>query len=144
MKKNIFIGIIVIILVIFGGWIFFNKDALFIPQDGIETSQSEIKEEVSLTIDDGEGLLKIFKSEFKEGVTVFDLLKESAEESGLILKTKTYDVGVFVEAIGDKENGQDEKYWLYYVNEEMAMVAADKKEIKPGDEIKFKFEKSPF
>jgi len=129
--------------VIFGGLIFLNRGTLFIPQDEMEISQSEIKEEVSLTIDGG-GLPKIFKSEFKEGITAFDLLKENADESGLILKTKTYDTGIFIEAIGDRENGQDGKYWLYYVNGEMPMVAADKKEIKPGDEIEFKFEKSPF
>jgi len=60
----------------------------------------------------------------------------------MVLKTKTYDFGIFIEAIGDKENGEDGKYWMYYVNEEMPMMAVDKKEIGPGDKIEFKFEKS--
>jgi len=74
----------------------------------------------------------------------FDLLKEGAEKLDLSLKTKTYDMGILMEAIGSKENGEDGKYWMYYVNEEMPLVAVDKKEIKPGDKIEFKFEKSPF
>jgi len=144
MNKKILIGITVIILIIFGWIIFLNKGISPIPQREIEVSQPEVYREIYLTIDNGEGFPKIFKSEFKERMTVFDLLKEKTEESDLMLKTKTYDIGIFIETIGDKENGQDEKYWMYYVNGEMPMVAADKKEIKPGDEIEFKFEKSSF
>ena len=33
---------------------------------------------------------------------------------------------------------------MYYVNGVLPMVAADKKEIKSGDIVEFKFEKSPF
>ena len=45
---------------------------------------------------------------------------------------------------GIEENGENGKYWLYYVNGEMPMVSADKKELRPGDKVEFKFEKSPF
>jgi len=99
---------------------------------------------VVLIIDEGEGLAKEFKAEFKEGMTAFDLLKTQAEKFNIILKTKTYDIGILIEAIGDKENGRDGKYWLYYVNGELPMISADKKELKVGDKVEFKFEKSPF
>jgi hypothetical protein len=146
MKKiNILILIGGVIILTISGWIIFlNKSIEQISPEGTEIFQSEIKLEVNLIIDNGEDLPKTFKTEFQEGLTVFDLLKEKTEESNIILKTKTYDFGVLIEAIGDKENGEAGKYWLYYVNEEMPMVAADKKEIKPGDKIEFKFEKSPF
>jgi len=143
-KTNIFVGITIIILVVLGGLIFLNRDTFFTSQEGIKTSQPEIEGNVSLIIDGGEELFEFFKIEFREKMTAFDLLKEKTDESSLTLRTKTYDIGIFIEAIGDKENGQDGKYWLYYVNEEMPMVAADKKEIKPGDKVEFKFEKSPF
>ena len=100
------------------------------------------KKEVVLAIDNGGGNLNTIAVEFKEGMTAFDLLKEGAEKLTLPLKTKNYDIGVFIEAIGDKKNGQDGKYWLYYVNGEAPMVAADKMEIKAGDKVEFKFEKS--
>ncbi len=77
-------------------------------------------------------------------MTAFDLLKNKTEELNIPLKIKTYDFGILIEAIGNKKNGQDGKYWMYYVNNEMPMVSVDKKEIKPGDKVEFRFEKSPF
>ena len=115
----------------------FLKQEVYIPEESV-------KEKAILIIDNGEGNPETFDVDFNQGDTAFDLLKNKAEQSELNLKTKTYDIGVMVEAIGDKENGQDGKYWLYYVNKEMPMVSADKKEIKPGDLVEFKFEKSPF
>ncbi len=102
------------------------------------------KLKVTLIIDYGDGNIDSFQGNFRKGMTAFDLLKEKAEESGLALKTKTYDIGVLIEAIGHKDNGQDGKYWLYYINEEMPMISANKKELKPGDKVEFKFEKSVF
>jgi len=147
MKKiNIFIGIGIGIIIIVSSWIIFSEkiekpiseEEIGIPQENIK------KETVSLVIDDGSGAPKIFETEFNKEITAFDLLKNKAGELNLVLKTKTYDIGIFIEAIGDKENGQDGKYWLYYVNGEMPMVSADKRELKAGDKVEFRFEKSPF
>lgn len=150
-KTNIFIAIAVIILVTLG-WMIFCKEANPpVSHTESETFQSEDKEELtedkeelSLIIDNGKEPPLIFKSEFRKGITVFDLLKEGTGELDLVLKTKTYDFGVLIEAIGDKENGEHGNYWLYYVNGEMPAVSVDKKEINLGDKIEFKFEKSPF
>jgi len=146
MKKiNIFLGIGIGIILIIGGWLILSDQIdQLIFQEEIGIPSENIKQEVILVIDGGEGTQKNFEAEFKEGLTAFNLLEEGIEKLGLTLKTKTYDMGIYIEAIGDKENGEDGKYWLYYVNEEMPSVAADKKEIKPGDKIEFKFEKSPF
>jgi len=147
MKKiNIFIGIGIGIIIIVSGWIIFsNKIGQPISQKETGIPQENIKKEtVLLVIDDSEEAPKTFEVEFTEGMTAFDLLRNKAEELNIALKTKTYDIGILVEAIGDKENGQDGKYWMYYVNGVLPMVSADKKEIKPGDKIEFKFEKSPF
>jgi len=46
--------------------------------------------------------------------------------------------------MGDKKGGQEDKYWLFYVNGEMAPVAADKQEVKVGDKVEFRFEASAF
>lgn len=145
MKKiNIFIGIVVGIIIISGWIIFSSQIEQFLFQREVEISQETIEKEVVLVIDDGEGIPKTFEAEFNERITAFDLLKIKAEESNLTLKTKTFDIGIMVEAIGDKENGQDGKYWLFYINNEMSMEASDKKVLKPGDRVEFKFEKSPF
>ena len=149
-KTSIFltigIGIIFIATVLL---ISLNQTGYFFFQKGVELPQENIEEkaekEVTLVIDSGKESSRTLKVDFEEGMTAFDLLEEGTSELGLSLKTKTYeDMGIFIEAIGDEENGQDGKYWMYYANGQMPMVAADKYEIRPGDKIEFKFEESPF
>ena len=147
MKKiNIFIGIgigLIIIAVVWG--ILSGKIGWFVPDREVKISQEKTEKKVMLIIDSGEELLsKAIETEFKEGMTAFNLLSDETEKLNLTLKFKTYDMGVFIEAIGDKENGEDGKYWLYYVNGEMPQLAADKQLLNPGDKVEFKFEKSPF
>lgn len=146
MKKiNILLLVGGVIILIASGWLIFsNKGVELIPREGTKIPQVGVKQEVVLVIDDGEGEPKTFQGAFGGKMTAFDLLKDKTEELGLSLETKTYEIGILIEAIGDKENGQDEKYWIYYINGEMPMVSADKKEIKPGDKIEFKFGKTPF
>jgi len=145
-KLYIFIGIGIVIIT--GTVIFFNKAGQPTFKEENETPQESFnvaeKEKITLIIDNGQEAPNNFEIEFEKGITAFDLLKNKTEELNLALETKFFDMGVMVEKIGSKKNGQDGKYWLYYVNEEMPMVSADKKELKPGDKVEFKFEKSPF
>ena len=155
-KNNLSIGIALGIIILVGVWLLFfeefNQPASidqFVPKKEIEVPQieapqKEVKEEIILVIDNGQEDIKTFEAEFRQGMTAFDLLKNKAEELDLILETKIFDIGILVETIGDKKNGDQEKYWLYYVNDEMPMVAANKKEIEPGDKVEFKFEESKF
>jgi hypothetical protein len=144
MKKNICIIIGTGIIVIICSWFIFSNGFWKNNTNKADIVQQTVGEEVVLTIDDGGGSPDTFTTEFKEGMTAFDLLKGQAGKSVLTLKTKSYDTGIFIEAIGAKENGQDGKYWLYYVNGQMPMVSADKQFLKAGDKVEFKFEKSSF
>jgi len=122
----------------------FNVINLPVSQNEISSSE-KVNDKVTLIIDYGEGIPKtIIESEFQEGMTALDLLKSATERSNIILEAKTYDIGAFVEAIGNKKNGDEGKYWLYYVNGQMPQISADKEELRTGDEVEFKFEKSPF
>lgn len=153
MKKNIYIIVGLGIIIIVGSWLLFSNNS---SQLGVEERENsnvlktakskavEAEKKAKLTISDGEKEPKTFEVEFVEGETAFDLLKNKTEELNMVLKTKTYDIGIMIEAIGDKENGQGGKYWLYYINGETPMVSADKMIIKSGDKIEFKFEKSQF
>ena len=144
MKKIKIIGISVVILATIALIVFFGRENFLVSEKNNLISEVETEQEVGLIINRGESDLLILKSKFKEGMTAFSLLEEKSEELGLILETKTYDVGILIEAIGDKKNGQDGKYWMYYVNGEMPMVASDKYKIKADDKVEFKFEKSIF
>ena len=144
-KKINILSLIVMGLIIITGWLIYSdKISQFLSQREGGVSQENIEGEVVLIIDEGEGGPETFQGVAREGMTAFDLLQEKTQEIGLALKTKTYDMGVFIEAIGDKENGEDGKYWLYYVNGEMPLLSADKQLLSSGDKVEFKFETSPF
>ena len=145
MKKP-YILIIIGVIIITGLVIFSDKISDIFLEEETEAFQEPqeniVEQEVILVIDYGDGNSQNFDIEFIEGMTAFDLLNDRAGE--LSLETKTYDIGVFIEAIDDKKNGQDGKYWMYYVNGEMPMVSTDNMEIKPGDKVEFKFEEPSF
>jgi hypothetical protein len=100
-----------------------------------ENQKQQSAEKVFLKVND-----KNFEFDYERGITAFDLL----ERSGLELETKQYDIGALVESIDSVENGQDNKYWIYYVNGESPILSADKMELRAGDKVEFKFEESPF
>lgn len=79
------------------------------------------------------------------GATALDLLTYVAQKNSIELKTKDYgEMGTLVESIGAVTNGTDNKYWAYYVNGALGQVAADQYQLKAGDVIEFRFEKSNF
>ena len=143
-NKNIYI-IILLLLVVFVAGCWLGLAGFFRIDNKNNNNNQEIPlKEVTLIINNGEGDYQTFTNRFEEGMTAFDLLKSQAEKSLITLKTKDYDIGLFIEAIGDKENGKDGKYWQYYINDDLPMVAADKKIVRVGDKVEFRFEKPPF
>ena len=153
------IGILILLaLVVTAGWLLvFSGDiekeqtASFLTAEessGVVSEESVISQtapsvnsgQAILVVDFGQDKKETFELPIIEQAFVFDLL----QGSGLELEFKEYDVGVFIEAIEGVENGTGNKYWLYYVNEEMPMVSADKQPVKPGDKVEFRFEESTF
>jgi len=64
---------------------------------------------------------------------------------GLQLKSKSYgEMGVLVEAMGDKTNGTDNSYWQYTVNGEAPMIGADSYILVDGDLVEWEFKASEF
>ena len=104
----------------------------------VEDFEKEIS--VSLKIISGENEKKYKLDNISEESTVFDILKESIE----IEYNNNYSYGVFVESINGIKNGDDGKYWQYYINNTLGDVAADKKILKEGDNVEWRFEKVPF
>lgn len=85
------------------------------------------------------------EADAKSGMTAFDLLKQGGEEIGLEVQSKDYgDMGVLVEQIDNLKNGADNKFWIYYVNGQMAQVSASKYILKGGDKVEWRFEASKF
>lgn len=153
MKKNSIAVILVILAAVGILWIiiYYKNSPATPPLDNphinavAANTNSEIRAKtVSLVIDYGGENVKTFTMEYKKGMTAYDVLDVTAQKEKITIKTKKYDAGIFIEAIGDKKGGTDNRYWLYYVNEKSPSVASDKKIIQAEDTVKFKFEKSPF
>jgi len=103
------------------------------------------QERVLYIIDRGDGRISSYQIIPLENSTVFSLLKNLAERENFKIETKEYaGMGVLVESIDGVKNGVDNKYWQYWVNSELPMVAADKKEVKRGDKVEWKFASASF
>lgn len=70
-----------------------------------------------------------------EGKNALELLQKEHQ-----VNFQTSDFGVFVTEIDGIKNTED-TFWMYYVNEKLAEVAADKYATKEGDKIEWKYEK---
>ena len=108
--------------------------------DGADANSSE-EEQVSADI-----LISI------DGETLADLNKEITVPEGTYLldvMEAEYDIvdegAGFLSSINGNEHDMDaERYWLFYVNDEMASVGAADYEIEEGDVIEWKLEDSQF
>ena len=117
----------------------------------LETANSERMPEqtaqkmVSCVIDRGDGNVNLYQMTPSESLTVFSLLEKLAQRENFKIEFTIYEgTGALVESIDGVRNGTDNKYWQYWLNEELPMTAADKKEIKGGDKVEWKFAPSPF
>jgi len=107
---------------------------------------SQQPEKITLVIQFSETeAIEIQNIEPAAGQTVLGLLEAEAQKNGLALKTKDYgDLGVLVEGIGDVLNGQDNKYWQYFVDGEQVMIGAGQSKLKGGERVEWRFQASEF
>ncbi len=101
--------------------------------------------EVNVENDVDENLISYsFDANDEEG-TVFSGLLNYGEENNIEVEyNNDYSFGVFVESVAGIKNGDDGKYWQYYINDTLGEVAADKKVLVEEDEIEWRFEEVPF
>ncbi|MBI5466033.1 MAG: DUF4430 domain-containing protein [Candidatus Kerfeldbacteria bacterium] len=98
---------------------------------------------VSLLIDSGDKLAGYDKLQLPKSANVLELLKQVTKVNKLKFDYDTSSpMGAFVKQIGEQVNGQDAKYWQYWVNGVQPMVAADKLELKGGETVLWTFRKS--
>lgn len=97
------------------------------------------QESAYVLIDDGSGDPKEFMLDISASTTAFDLLQEASLTAGFVIESEEYDFGVLIEAINNKKNTQDDKYWLFYVNGELSQVTPDNVMINSDDIIEFIF-----
>lgn len=87
---------------------------------------------------------KTTEVEVSADMTALEVLQKGAEALGVELQTKEYDYGTMVEGIGSDIGGTDNKYWLFYVNDQTPAVGVDVQKIVAGDKLELKYEASTF
>ncbi len=144
------LGLTIIVILTIGLFSIARKEyGLFLKEPSFPENTDEqplvdaTKEEVIYIINKGERGANSYKISITDNSTVFSLLEELAKNESFEIETKIYKgMGVFVESIDGLKNGTDNKYWQYWVNDELPMVAVDKKNLKIGDKVEWKF--APF
>jgi hypothetical protein len=82
---------------------------------------------------------------FSPDQSLFELTKNITSEKNIDFIYEDYgDMGILVKQIGDKENGQDQKYWQYFVEGVQPQISVDKYYPEFGTSIDWKFSKSEF
>ena len=97
--------------------------------------------QASIMIDFGGGEIAVFPDlAVKPELTLLELLERVTSENGLPFETRVFEgLGIMVERIGEKVNGEDDHYWIYWVNNVKVPVGADQYEIQPGDIVHWKY-----
>lgn len=97
----------------------------------------------SLMFDYGNGKVKTYNDiELKQGQSVFSLLERICTDNNLELKYNPPkdSFGVFITNInGITNDNNSNKWWTYWVNNKMAMEAADQFILQDGDIIEWKY-----
>jgi hypothetical protein len=127
--KKLFIGFTLFFLAVFIGW--------QVPRNSLKQEVLSPKPHSTFILNTGQSIATY------DGIlatTVYDALVQVSSRAAIPVEKKQYDFGVFVEKIGDYGNTK-EKAWIYYVNGVSGDVAADKKSIKNGDVVQWRYEK---
>ena len=71
---------------------------------------------------------------------LFQVMEKAAKGNDLTLESKEYEgLGVLVTKIGEKKNGEGDRYWQYWVNQQKPEVGAGAYVPQSGDFIEWKF-----
>ena len=142
MKKTIHARTILLIIMCIVLGVLFVKNGLETKQAAKKTvTQTVSKPAVSVTIDNGSPT-ELFTASVSAS-SPYEALTIAAKQGQRTVTTKQYDFGIFVTGIGQVMTTNDFG-WIYYVNAVSGNVAADKYELKIGDQVQWKFEKSIF
>lgn len=142
----------IILLVVFtiGSILLVNKESSLTKKEILASIESKLikegaaQEELSYVIDNGKERIS-YKITLLKNSTVFSLLKELAKRENFNIGLTIYPgMGVLVESIDGYKNGTDNKYWQYWANDQLPMVASDKKQVEGGEKIEWKFAPIPF
>lgn len=136
---------IVIIIAVFFAGLYVGQQQVSAPPRQEYAGGQATEQKVSLMLDFGDGVVKTYQDvEWREEMSVFDLLKAVAEKNNLQFSYKDYggDMGMFIESVDNRKNSaKGDFWWQYWVNNEYGEIGSGKKILKPGDAVEWKLVK---
>lgn len=82
-----------------------------------------------------------FRVSIKDNDTAFTLLIRASQENNFQVSYQNYgDLGSFIDCIGGICGGQNNKYWMFYYNDQFSSVGASSQLISENDITTWKFE----
>lgn len=104
-----------------------------------EASVEDVHSDLSLIIT-MDGQSATYPVTIQKYSSALDVLRKVTSENNLELDTQESTYGVYVNGLAGKTGGDNNKYWLYYINGESATMSVADYIINEGDQIEFKFE----
>lgn len=142
--------LLIAIGIVFVGFVFswFKIFGILQPEQNFDTQN--LTEDVSVTpkafivnlsVDYGNGKTGTYENlQSSSQESAYSILKKKMDETGIEVKSKSYDFGTMVESIGDV-TASPTYFWAYSVNGQMGNISADKYILKDGDLVEWKFTK---
>jgi hypothetical protein len=129
LKKQILHGLLVILL-----FCFMANTSVLLTSSATTKTHAALASYVNLTVDYGNTTQDMFSD--LSGNTVFDILNQTTSVTFI-----QYAYGKFITSINGVENNanDNEYYWQYWVNNELAPVAADNYILSDSDQVLWKY-----
>ena len=109
----------------------------------LATTTTEIINPINTTIQIND---QKYNLKLKENATAYDAMQQLATDQKITATMKEYKgMGYFLEEInGIKNDNQNNKYWIYYINGQSAQMGISSYVLKNNDLITWKYENSKF
>lgn len=103
------------------------------------------KDKVNLIINDGDLVKGYADINLPSPPSVLEVLETVSQSANFSLVVDhSSSLGAFVKQIGDKVNGDNQRYWQYWVDGRQPMTAADKYVLQGGETVLWTFSKSQY
>lgn len=110
-------------------------------KDNIEDSDFEMLVSYHFSEDD----IQEFDYHFKQPASLDQIVAYHCLKNEWECNSENYgEMGILITQIKGKQNGEDQKYWQYFIEDEQPQISVDKYYPKEGDTIEWKFIKSEF
>jgi len=135
--KNITLIVIPLLLLIGAGITLVNIGIITTKIPNIESENLN----VTLVIDYGNNYFEKFNFE-SSNTTVYSVLIEASVKYNFSVKSKYFDQyqSHYIYSIKSIEEGENNKFWQYYINEKYGSVGSDLLPVKDNDYIEWKFQ----